>query len=321
MRRAALRAALILDNGAGPTQADGSEGAAECVRPPRRRPVTKEASMVTGRWITRWSVLGALLVTLLAVPGLQAQKAAKVDLNTATQEELEKLPGVGEATAKKIIAGRPFKAIGDLEKAGVPKATITKLTPLVTVGAAGAGGAAASGGTATAAKSADTATKTGPAATAKKLDLNTATAEELDALPGVGEATAKKIIAGRPYKAVGDLEKAGVPKATIEKITPLVTVGAAGAAAGGGATGTGTATKPPAGAKATETQKTTSTAKATTDTTTQEVRTPPQKGMVWVNTDSKIFHKEGDRWYGKTKEGKWMTEQDALAAGFREAKK
>jgi DNA uptake protein ComE-like DNA-binding protein len=230
MRRAALRAALILDNGAGPTQADGSEGAAECVRPPRRRPVTKEASMVTGRWITRWSVLGALLVTLLAVPGLQAQKAAKVDLNTATQEELEKLPGVGEATAKKIIAGRP-------------------------------------------------------------------------------------------YKAVGDLEKAGVPKATIEKITPLVTVGAAGAAAGGGATGTGTATKPPAGAKATETQKTTSTAKATTDTTTQEVRTPPQKGMVWVNTDSKIFHKEGDRWYGKTKEGKWMTEQDALAAGFREAKK
>jgi hypothetical protein len=40
-----------------------------------------------------------------------------------------------------------------------------------------------------------------------------------------------------------------------------------------------------------------------------------------VNTDSKIFHKEGDRWYGKTTEGKWMTEQDALAAGYREAKK
>src|SRR5512137_2604140 len=63
--------------------------------------------------------------------------AAKVDLNAASQADLEKLPGVGEATAKKIIAGRPYQAVGDLSKAGVPKNTIEKITPLVTAGPAG----------------------------------------------------------------------------------------------------------------------------------------------------------------------------------------
>jgi hypothetical protein len=33
-----------------------------------------------------------------------------------------------------------------------------------------------------------------------------------------------------------------------------------------------------------------------------------------------VFHSEGDRWYGKTKEGKFMTEADALKAGYRAAK-
>jgi hypothetical protein len=42
--------------------------------------------------------------------------------------------------------------------------------------------------------------------------------------------------------------------------------------------------------------------------------------MVWVNTDSGVFHKEGSRWYGKTKQGKWMTEADALQQGFKAAK-
>jgi DNA uptake protein ComE-like DNA-binding protein len=38
----------------------------------------------------------------------------KVDLNSATREELMKVPGIGEAIADKIIAGRPYKAKNEL---------------------------------------------------------------------------------------------------------------------------------------------------------------------------------------------------------------
>ena len=44
-----------------------------------------------------------------------AKKAApKVDINSASKEDLMKLPGVGEATAEKIIDGRPYKTKGEL---------------------------------------------------------------------------------------------------------------------------------------------------------------------------------------------------------------
>jgi hypothetical protein len=43
-------------------------------------------------------------------------------------------------------------------------------------------------------------------------------------------------------------------------------------------------------------------------------------GLVWVNTDSHVYHKEGSRFYGKTKKGKYVSEADAIKEGDKASK-
>src|SRR5215470_2400417 len=63
----------------------------------------------------------------------------------------------------------------------------------------------------------------------------------------------------------------------------------------------------------------TKTTEATKTPTDSEIADAKVKGLVWVNTSSKVYHKEG-KFYGKTKHGKFMTEAEALAAGYRSEK-
>ena len=64
-----------------------------------------------------------------------------------------------------------------------------------------------------------TESKMAPAPKAELLDINSATADQLDALPGIGKAYSAKIIAGRPYKGKDDLvSKNVVPQKTYDGI-------------------------------------------------------------------------------------------------------
>ncbi len=134
-----------------------------------------------------------------------------IDVNSATEQELIFLPGIGQSKAKAIIEYRqkngPFRTLSELERIpGIGKKTIEKLAPYVNLSSIGV--------------KEEMNSKT-------KVNVNTASLEELMALPGIGEVKAMEIIKMRQqmrFSKPEDLLKVpGIGSKTLEKITDLIT--------------------------------------------------------------------------------------------------
>jgi hypothetical protein len=82
-------------------------------------------------------------------------------------------------------------------------------------------------------------------------------------------------------------------------------------------TATTTTTAP--ATKATKAAKTTK-SETTKNATDAQIAAAKSAGQVWANTGTKVYHDSNSQFYGATKAGKFMTEKDAIAAGYHKAK-
>jgi competence ComEA-like helix-hairpin-helix protein len=104
-----------------------------------------------GYSIKRWLTIGIIAVSLLTSvvflarsigipklfksrPALAEKGSLRVNINTATIEELQTMPGIGPAKARLIAANRPYQSVEDLAKLqGIGHRLATDLQPLIKI--------------------------------------------------------------------------------------------------------------------------------------------------------------------------------------------
>jgi competence protein ComEA len=138
----------------------------------------------------------------------------RLDPNTASAPELQRLPRVGPALAARIVAHReangPFRSLADVDAVpGIGAALLAGIAPHLALpaGAPAAGATSGGGGT--------------------LVDVNRAGAEELRQLPGVGPVLAERIVEWRrengPFRTPEDLERVpGIGPRLRERLAPRV---------------------------------------------------------------------------------------------------
>jgi competence ComEA-like helix-hairpin-helix protein len=130
--------------------------------------------------------------------GRQALGAGeRIDPNTAAVAELQRLPGVGPAMAQRIVEERdraPFATVAELQRVrGIGPALAARMAEHVTLPAVSTTGRASQ----VPSMATSPSQRTGAVPTADAVDLNSAGAAELQALPGIGPALAARLLARR----------------------------------------------------------------------------------------------------------------------------
>jgi competence protein ComEA len=161
----------------------------------------------------------------------------RLDANRATAVELDRLPGVGPATAEAWIAARdaggPFRTADDLLRVrGLGPALLARIRGHVDFGEAASGPVARSARPAPSARAAGTERVEVPSVAGSRpslVDVNRADTTALQALPGVGPALARRIVETRneaPFRTVDELVRVrGIGPATLARLRAFVSVG------------------------------------------------------------------------------------------------
>lgn len=158
----------------------------------------------------------------------------RIDPNRASAPELDRLPKVGPSLARRIVEHRvangSFRTLGDLDEVpGVGPAVLEAITPHVALRA----GPTSSGPDLRAGAVPGTTSRPGggsaSGAATPLLGLNSASAAELEALPGIGPALAKRIVEWRSehgrFRTVDELEAVpGIGPSLLQRIAPLLRI-------------------------------------------------------------------------------------------------